>query len=210
MLGVDRSTEQLRNARSCPGVEYVQGDAYALPVRDNTVDIITIAQTMHWLDENAFFAEAKRALRPGGVLCVLGYSVPRLTDDSLQRVFRDYYENTLGSLLKPGDPGCYWDCDRTLLDSAFARVEFSPPFEAVVREEVVDTQEMSNLDSFYSYMSTMSAYRAYLRAHTASGRVGERGDPLIEFREVTDRIVREQGIESVQVQYPYFVILARA
>ena len=45
------------------------GEATGLP--DNSVDLITVAQAFHWLDEEKFKAEAMRILRPGGKVAII-------------------------------------------------------------------------------------------------------------------------------------------
>ena len=45
------------------------GEATGLP--DNSVDLITVAQAFHWLDEEKFKAEAMRILRPGGKVAIV-------------------------------------------------------------------------------------------------------------------------------------------
>jgi SAM-dependent methyltransferase len=45
------------------------GEATTLP--DNSVDVITVAQAFHWMDEVASFAEFGRILRPGGRVVLL-------------------------------------------------------------------------------------------------------------------------------------------
>ncbi|HZX80814.1 MAG TPA: class I SAM-dependent methyltransferase [Lysobacter sp.] len=40
---------------------------------DASVDLVAVAQAMHWFDVPAFFAECDRVLRPGGVLAAWGY-----------------------------------------------------------------------------------------------------------------------------------------
>ncbi|GAA2407591.1 class I SAM-dependent methyltransferase [Nonomuraea africana] len=46
----------------------VQGDGNALPIRDGGADLVTYAQSWHWLDPVTSVAEARRALRPGGAI----------------------------------------------------------------------------------------------------------------------------------------------
>ena len=45
---------------------------------DNSVDLITSAQAMHWFDLDKFYAEATRVLKPNGVLATYGYAIPVL------------------------------------------------------------------------------------------------------------------------------------
>lgn len=42
-------------------------------LRDGSIDLVAVAQAMHWFDVGAFFAECDRVLRPGGVLAAWGY-----------------------------------------------------------------------------------------------------------------------------------------
>jgi SAM-dependent methyltransferase len=42
------------------------GTGEALPLPDASVDVITVAQAFHWMDEARSFAEFARVLRPGG------------------------------------------------------------------------------------------------------------------------------------------------
>jgi ubiquinone/menaquinone biosynthesis C-methylase UbiE len=63
---------QLR--RSLPAVPCVLGLAEALPVRERSVDVVTVAQAFHWFDAPAALEEFRRVLRPGGRL-VLAWNV---------------------------------------------------------------------------------------------------------------------------------------
>ena len=57
--------------QAVPGVQALDGTAEALPVGDQAVHAIVVAQAFHWFDGPAAVAEFHRALGPGGRLAVI-------------------------------------------------------------------------------------------------------------------------------------------
>ena len=49
----------------------LEGRAEAIPLPDDAVDAVTVADAFHWFDQAAALAEIRRVLRPGGGLAVL-------------------------------------------------------------------------------------------------------------------------------------------
>ena len=50
------------------GVAAVQGSGHALPLATHSADLVGYAQAWHWMDKDLAIAEARRVLRPRGVL----------------------------------------------------------------------------------------------------------------------------------------------
>jgi SAM-dependent methyltransferase len=73
-----------------PKLRCVNGTAEATGLPDASIDLITVAQAMHWFDLARTRAEFARILRPGGWCAVL-YNNRRLTGDA----FHDGYEALL-------------------------------------------------------------------------------------------------------------------
>lgn len=69
---LDAMAAQLR--RGLPAVPCARGVAEAIPVRDASFDVVTVAQAFHWFDPTPALREVRRVLRPGGVL-VLAWNV---------------------------------------------------------------------------------------------------------------------------------------
>lgn len=60
-----------------PGVTAVMGSANALPLRDASVDFVTLAQAWHWVETDRAVPEVLRVLKPGGALaCFWNHAVP--------------------------------------------------------------------------------------------------------------------------------------
>jgi SAM-dependent methyltransferase len=58
-------------AAAAPSVEVLDGTAEALPLPDESVDAVTVAQAFHWFDPPVALAEIRRVLRAGGHLFLL-------------------------------------------------------------------------------------------------------------------------------------------
>lgn len=58
VLGVDPSESQLSNATSPDNVRFQVGGSDQLPAGDNSVDLVTVAQAIHWFpDLDAFYGK---------------------------------------------------------------------------------------------------------------------------------------------------------
>ncbi|HVA88916.1 MAG TPA: class I SAM-dependent methyltransferase [Chloroflexota bacterium] len=80
LFGVDASAGMLRRAGrklAGQGVELRLGHACRLPFADGTMDLVIMASMLRYLKRPSLAcAEARRILRPGGTLAVVGY-LPR-------------------------------------------------------------------------------------------------------------------------------------
>lgn len=82
VVGTDVSAEQLQHASAHPKVRYLHTpdttpgeELVAMLGGEASVDLITVAQAVHWFDLPAFYGVARRVLRrPGGVIAVWGYN----------------------------------------------------------------------------------------------------------------------------------------
>ncbi len=54
-----------------PEVPALAGTAEEIPLEDDSVDAITVAQAWHWVEPQRAAAEAARVLRPGGTLALI-------------------------------------------------------------------------------------------------------------------------------------------
>jgi ubiquinone/menaquinone biosynthesis C-methylase UbiE len=70
ILGFDINADMVSTAKNAGGAKicYAVSPAEDLPLAEQSADIITVAQAVHWFDRPAFFREALRVLSPCGVL----------------------------------------------------------------------------------------------------------------------------------------------
>jgi SAM-dependent methyltransferase len=110
---------------------------------DASVQLVAVAQALHWFDRARFFAECERVLTPGGVLAAWGYADFLAPEGMLDAVaaFRAQIEP-------------HWPSERALVDAQYAGFEW--PFPALPVPELWLEAEWS-LPHFLRYLSSMSA-----------------------------------------------------
>ncbi|GAB1594535.1 class I SAM-dependent methyltransferase [Lysobacter claricitrinus] len=130
---------------------------------DHSVDLVAVAQAMHWFDVPAFFAECDRVLRPGGVLAAWGYDDFDVPDgmDGAVTAFRADIE---------GD----WPPERESIKRHYA--DYDWPFERI------DTPPMTlaadwPFERFIGYLSSFSAVVQH-QARTGGDAVASHLDAL--------------------------------
>lgn len=81
VVGVDFTPEMLRIARpekTLSGGVYAQGDAMRLPVQSQAADVVSIAFGLRNVaDRRACLADLARVVRPGGIVLVLEFGMPK-------------------------------------------------------------------------------------------------------------------------------------
>jgi ubiquinone/menaquinone biosynthesis C-methylase UbiE len=75
------------------------GYAEKTELKDNSVDLVVVAEALHWLEIDKFFAECDRILKPGGVIavtskcCSVGYITRMDLLHSILQKLRNYLMN---------------------------------------------------------------------------------------------------------------------
>lgn len=117
------------------------GEHTELP--EGSVQLVAVAQALHWFDREAFFAECDRVLVPGGVLAAWGYG-DFVAPEGMVDAVEDFR-----ALIEP-----YWPPERVLVDTRYAG--FHWPFPALPAPTLWLEAEWS-LAHFLRYLASMSA-----------------------------------------------------
>jgi SAM-dependent methyltransferase len=153
----DVAAEQIAAAKPHPRVEYSVAPAERSGLPAGSVDLVTVAQALHWFDVEAFYVEARRVARPGAVLAAWNYPRPQFVDAGLDRHFLEFYSGVVGPC---------WPPERRHIESNYTTL---PPFPKELGFEELPHPEFGltlrwNLEQVLGYVSSWSATARYRKA----------------------------------------------
>lgn len=151
VYATDISEKQLENASRAENIMYsLGGELIDLP--DRSVDLITVAQAIHWFSREKFFAEAKRVGKPSSVAAVWGYGLLNISPE-IDLLLHDFYVNIIGP---------YWDPERKLIDDRYRTIYF--PFEEITSPPFMFSFQWT-LEELQGYLTTWSSVQKYMNVH---------------------------------------------
>jgi ubiquinone/menaquinone biosynthesis C-methylase UbiE len=68
VIATDASEKQILGASRSERIEFRVAAAEKSGLESKSIDLVTVAQALHWFDLNAFYAEVIRVLKPRGIL----------------------------------------------------------------------------------------------------------------------------------------------
>jgi len=200
VIGTDLAQSQLDHSIKGDNIFYYKCSAEAdhkeieekLNVQRNSIDLITVAQALHWFNLDSFYSTIRHFLKPEGVLAVWTYTWPTITDSpDLTRLLHEMANGILGP---------YWAPERKIVDNQYRDVPF--PFTSVVTaiEEPYMTMDVTwTLDGMFGYIRSWSAYNTAIKVLP--------DDPLEQVRE---QIISAWGdIPERSVRFPIFLLAGR-
>ena len=171
VAATDASPEQIAEARPQKKIAFIVAAAERCPLRDQSVDIVTVAQAIHWFSFDGFYSEVRRVARAGGVIAVWGYSWAKVTPEVDQIVERFRTEIV----------GPYWPAERRYVNEKYETIPF--PFEEVkpppfTLEERWDTETLAGYLESWSSSHRFSEERGFLPTGLIQKQLHEAwGDP---------------------------------
>lgn len=153
VVATDASAEQVARAHPHPRVDFRVAPAERSGLGDGAADLVTVAQALHWFDVPAFFAEARRVLRPGGLLAAWCYGNPALPEPALERTLAAFYDGVVGP---------YWPPERRLILEGYATLDF--PFREIEAPPLALEADLT-LHGLAGYLRTWSATSRYVAVH---------------------------------------------
>jgi SAM-dependent methyltransferase len=186
VIATDASDAQIAHAEPHPRVEYRTAPAERSGLPDRAVDLVTVAQALHWLDFDRFYAEVARVLAPGGALAVWSYNLARIApavDEVLDRFAREVV-------------GPCWPPERRWVDEDYRTLPFPYAEVPAPTFHLEERWDLSGLTAYLGTWSSVARCRAATGSDPVAGIAGELaaawGDPAA-VRTVTWPIALRAG-----------------
>ena len=189
VIATDASENQIANADPSSRVEYRIASAEQSGLQSGSIDLIMVAQALHWLNHDRFYPEVRRLLKNNGVFAASAYNLLR-TDRPIKEIITRYYYEIVGP---------YWPPERSLIER-FPEIPFPFP------ERETPTFEIAaewNLEQLMGYLWSWSSTQRFVAAtnrnpidQIAGDLEQAWGDPLTTKRIVWPLVLRV-GIKMI-------------
>ena len=150
IIATDGSVSQIEHAEKHPKIDYKVALAEKSGLESSSVDLITVATAIHWLNTDKFYPEANRILKKGGVIAVWIYSGNAM-DPEVDKIFGKYFYNIVESYW-PVEAKNAWDFEKS--------VKF--PFDKINTPDF-KIELMWNLHEYLNYLYTWSSTQNYIK-----------------------------------------------
>lgn len=152
VIATDASKKQISNAQPSERVHYQVAPAESSGIESNSIDLVAVAQALHWFDLPKFYEEARRVLKPGGIVAVWNYDFLQVSP-AIDAIVNRFYHDVVGP---------FWPPERRVIEDGYATLPFPfseiepPPFRIEVRW---------SLPQLIGYLETWSATQRFIETN---------------------------------------------
>jgi SAM-dependent methyltransferase len=149
VFATDPSEQQILESTAHPLVRYAVEKAEQSSLPNQSVDLVTVANAMHWFNLDLFYAEVKRVLKSDGILAAWSYALPAVSDE-IDPIVYAFHHGVLND---------YWMAENRLVEKQYATIPF--PFTEIPHPDFFSEKEM-NLEDAIGYFNTWSAVQRFI------------------------------------------------
>jgi SAM-dependent methyltransferase len=187
IIATDPSRQQIENAPQHERIDFSVATAEDSGIAGNTVDLVVVAQALHWFDFDRFYAEVRRVARRDAVIAAISYGEVHV-EGQADMLVGTFYRDTIGP---------YWPPERHYVDEHYTTIPF--PFPEITAPQFAMEIEW-DLEHLLGYLGTWSAVREYEK---------QRGsDPLSLFGDQL-RAVWGAPLETRRISWPLSLRVGR-
>ena len=151
VIATDASERQILGASRKKRIEFRVAAAEKSGLASKSIDLVTVAQALHWFDLDAFYSEATRVLKPRGILAAWCYTLLEIAPE-IDTIVNRFYDEIVGPC---------WPPERKIVEDRYRTIRF--PFNELEPPAFV-MQAHWSLAQLVRYLRTWSATQAFITA----------------------------------------------
>lgn len=151
VIATDINQKQLAVAPKKENIRYECWPAEKTQLENSSVDLITVAQALHWFHFESFYAEVRRVAKPNALLAAWCYALINV-NTPIDAVIQKLYHEILGNH--------YWPRERDYIDEAYKTIPF--PF-AKLPTPHFQIEKRISFEQLLGYLNTWSAVKEYAK-----------------------------------------------
>jgi len=187
VVATDISENQLAHAVPAPNIIYKKEPAEHSSLEDHSVDLITIAQAIHWFNFDEFYTTVRRVAKPGAVIAAFSYAMFRAEDKKVDDLIQQFYADSFP----------YWDPERKYIDAHYKTIPF--PFKEIAAPVFYISYEW-NIEQVIGYMRTWSANQHYRKKF---------GEDLVSDIFKNELMIVWPSEEKISLRFPVYIRIGR-
>ncbi|HAC64772.1 MAG TPA: SAM-dependent methyltransferase [Cyanothece sp. UBA12306] len=152
VIGTDPSASQIANAVQEEGIIYRVEPGEKTTIESQSIDLVTVAQALHWLKQDIFYEEVRRVLKPSGIIAVWSYLLMEI-DEGIDQLIRKYYRNIVRDYFPP---------EIKLIEEQYQTIYF--PFQELDAPKF-SLEARYSLPEILAFLETWSGTQNYISVH---------------------------------------------
>lgn len=153
VVATDASAAQIGEAAPHARIEYRVAPAEASGIEAGSVDLVVVAQALHWFDAQRFNIEARRVLAPRGVIAQWCYGLTTVDGRAVDALVQHFYSAVVGP---------FWPAERSHIEAGYRDLPF--PFVRIEAPGFAMAVDWT-LPQLAGYLRTWSATTRFIAAH---------------------------------------------
>ena len=149
IIATDPSKQQIKNSLTNHKIEYRIENTENSSLAHQSADLISIANALHWFQFDSFYKEARRVLKPEGILAAWCYRIPSISED-IDKVVQQFNDEVMDE---------YWLPENRLVDKDYSTLPF--PFKEIICPHFYSRKNFT-LHEFIKYLTTWSAIPRFI------------------------------------------------
>jgi SAM-dependent methyltransferase len=149
VVASDVAPAQIANAMRAANIFYTINSAEKSELEPQSVDLVTVAQALHWFKLARFYTEVRRVLKPGGIIAAWCYHLTQINPE-IDEILTIYYSEVVGP---------YWSDRVQYVNEHYQTIPF--PFDEVPPPQV-DMTTIWDLNDVFGYLDSWSSTQTFV------------------------------------------------